>query len=576
MRFETVLNVALNDFGSDQQESYRTSLATLLGGTVSAANITLTVTSASVRVVSDVVTSGEASAQTIVSALTSQSTASLTSALGFPVVQIEAPTTYQRSAISPSPPPGCGVFDAQPPTPPPTPCPPGYEFSVGGETCQECPAGTYCVEGILRPCPPNTYSASTGAGDLSFCRSCPASTSSEIRSTSINDCICNPGSFFDATVEACEACPFHGTGTICPRAGMTVEDIILLPGYYRWRADVKDIRPCPNSARCEGNAAADSRLWEVVGRTEPTFGQELLDSALQAQLAPQLTPLGSSAGSSQGIVLRASSNSTTEIRLDNFIDVNGLYLRPVNGTKPAASLWGEAYCKRTLAGPYCQLCLDGSAAYYNADADECRECSATASSNPAMRAITLIGGAVLGGLWLLTSQACALKMVLMMSGGVKKPSRATRLLIRFSQIWLKDLEKLAAARKASGNLRELLSFMQIITNLDDVYLIRFPDSFTRLLNSMAGLVTITAPFPPLACVGVAGHIARLRLFSQTPAIVGAIIIAVYVAYGAISRRCKRARGRQKLPHTRQKQSMWRQMCATLQQTETDVLDAAPW
>ncbi len=66
---------------------------------------------------------------------------------------------------------------------------PGY-YSAGGVNAStqvaqsECPGGSYCLAGVIVPCPAGRWRSSFGAVDLSGCNDCPAGSFCGISTTS--------------------------------------------------------------------------------------------------------------------------------------------------------------------------------------------------------------------------------------------------------------------------------------------------------------------------------------------------------------------------------------------------------
>jgi hypothetical protein len=107
---------------------------------------------------------------------------------------------------------------------------PGYASSEGS-TLSICPAGTYCINGILATCPAGTYSASSGAGS---CTPCP------------------PDSFSTGGAFTCL--------TLCP-AGSFCDDGILTicaAGTYS-AAGARECTPCPSGTTSATGATTCSR-----------------------------------------------------------------------------------------------------------------------------------------------------------------------------------------------------------------------------------------------------------------------------------------------------------------------------
>ena len=128
--------------------------------------------------------------------------------------------------------------------------------------CLPCPLGHYCEDGIARSCPHNTYQPSVGAFSEAACRACPAMSTSDRASTSLDDCLCGVGFFMrparlgprgaEHGRDSCFMCPQPGTN--CSEVGMTVERLELSPGYWRNDSASVEVLPCPDSHREEDSA----------------------------------------------------------------------------------------------------------------------------------------------------------------------------------------------------------------------------------------------------------------------------------------------------------------------------------
>ena len=71
---------------------------------------------------------------------------------------------------------------------------------------------------------------------------CPEHMTAPFGATNVAQCICDVGYYMDHSF-ICRACP---VGTECLQTNSSLEDLKLLPRYWRWRSDVADVRPCDN------------------------------------------------------------------------------------------------------------------------------------------------------------------------------------------------------------------------------------------------------------------------------------------------------------------------------------------
>ena len=137
-------------------------------------------------------------------------------------------------------------FVSAPPAPPSQPCGPGTRANFTGAdattVCLPCPKGTYCTAGLLELCPLDTFGPREMASSKEDCDDCPEYTKSEPGSGSRSDCKCVPDYYNDLLEGSCERCP--NPGTRCNQSGTVVETIALEKGFWRWRLDSTDVRPC--------------------------------------------------------------------------------------------------------------------------------------------------------------------------------------------------------------------------------------------------------------------------------------------------------------------------------------------
>ena len=117
----------------------------------------------------------------------------------------------------------------------------------------DCPKGKWCTAGLVVDCPVDTYNNLTGQDFATACQLCPMNSyTAEEASTSMDDCICEPG-FYDSIAGPgvfCEICP---TGTDC-KGGATIDRLPLKPAFYRKSNTTIDVRKCPDAAsNCSTN-----------------------------------------------------------------------------------------------------------------------------------------------------------------------------------------------------------------------------------------------------------------------------------------------------------------------------------
>jgi hypothetical protein len=134
-----------------------------------------------------------------------------------------------------------------------------------------CPPGTYCRLGILYDCPVDTYSPLYELYERTGCLRCPVYSSSPPRSTSKEQCRCNLRYMKIGENEslACQKCP---VGANCSTIGVTLRELPLFPGYWRWRRDVADVKRCPGYSH--GSANTTGCAGHVTGAGEDEFGND--------------------------------------------------------------------------------------------------------------------------------------------------------------------------------------------------------------------------------------------------------------------------------------------------------------
>ena len=145
----------------------------------------------------------------------------------------------------------------------PTACPSGMfgrTVNLTSEAdCERCSPGSWCSSGRRIECGRGSYNNASGADDQSFCQYCPPnSNTAAAGQTSQADCECDAGYYArrrDGEL-SCSACP---VGADCSRAGVALEDLPLLRGYFRTSNSSADLRRCPdfgNASGCVGGVGA--------------------------------------------------------------------------------------------------------------------------------------------------------------------------------------------------------------------------------------------------------------------------------------------------------------------------------
>ena len=157
----------------------------------------------------------------------------------------------------------------------------------------DCPPGFWCSAGKAIPCVRNTFNELRNADDQSYCLPCPEnSITLEEGSTSFSDCVCARGFFGDTRLlpilhelramnqsrsdefrlNASRFCLHCVSGTACigsdenTGAGVTLETLPLLPGYWRNSPASLDIRSCGDNLAgvtpgCRGGAGEPCKDW---------------------------------------------------------------------------------------------------------------------------------------------------------------------------------------------------------------------------------------------------------------------------------------------------------------------------
>ena len=149
----------------------------------------------------------------------------------------------------------------------PTPCPAGTVGNATGLTlpteCSDCAQGMWCNAGEAIPCAQGTWSSATRASTIGVCVSCPEhSTTLQLASTELGSCRCEAGRYLqEADAEGtCVLCPQPGSR--CNAPGITLDSLMLAPGYWRSGNQSREPLLCPSY---RGVAGEERCVGGVVG-----------------------------------------------------------------------------------------------------------------------------------------------------------------------------------------------------------------------------------------------------------------------------------------------------------------------
>ena len=182
----------------------------------------------------------------------------------------------------------------------PTPCDAGRFGDETGlqskEECRRCEPGAWCSAGKAIACVPNTFNEELGADDQSACQPCPENAVTLSAGASrFEECVCARGYFADTRLlpalqrlraaelsteergaafrlNASRFCLNCVSGAACQardaatEAGVTLETLPLLPGYWRVSPGSLDIRSCGDNMPgttpgCKGGAGEPCKEW---------------------------------------------------------------------------------------------------------------------------------------------------------------------------------------------------------------------------------------------------------------------------------------------------------------------------
>ena len=122
---------------------------------------------------------------------------------------------------------------------------------------------------------------------------------------------------------------------------------------------------------------------------------------------------------------------------------------------------------------------------------------------------------------------------------------------KWLSMWWHTLVAFFRRFSVKEQMREILSFSQVLSNVQAVYDLRFPTTFLRVVGILGSLISFNPALPPLACLGIHGYAAELQFFMLAPFAVAAVLIVgslgktflFYVA--SLLRRCLSSLGRRK-------------------------------
>ena len=122
-----------------------------------------------------------------------------------------------------------------------------------------CMNGAVCIGGFSQPCPYNTYNQHAGQSGQLACTACPPnSVTNRTGANSESLCYCLAG-YFGVRRGGAMACEPCGLGSRCDSVGVQLEQMALLPGYWRFHQRTPDVRLCPGrvfdgTSSCLGGA----------------------------------------------------------------------------------------------------------------------------------------------------------------------------------------------------------------------------------------------------------------------------------------------------------------------------------
>jgi hypothetical protein len=296
----------------------------------------------------------------------------------------------------------------------------------------ECDAGKEIMNGVrCDSCSPGTYKPVPGNTKCTDCRSSPLPLAAKEDTTTATpgaklatDCVCKIGYYLVADEvsgqQSCKPCSStwrNGrVGTDCSVAGITLETLPILPGFFRQSTKAQVVRKCiaiDAEAACQGSQNASTAIrqrltLDVAAEDFDEAGFKLKLSALYG-VSPDEIEIAVAPGSLQMTVTIKTSAATAATGANGApapprLSTDELNQR-VSSTALAASTLGVGVSKMSAAqleiedaarcavgytGPYCAVCAIG---YHGGG--EGKTCIACADSgmDPTTQIAIQLGGA---------------------------------------------------------------------------------------------------------------------------------------------------------------------------------------
>jgi len=134
-------------------------------------------------------------------------------------------------------------------------------YGSNAGVCQDCTPGMYadgkgqtsCVN-----CPVDSYLSEPGASAKAECALCTAdrSTGAKVGSTNSSVCLCKRTAYYRDVKSECVKCPLGGDCSA--HDGLTLNQVVALPGYWRANATTDIFTDCKVAFSASLNASADA------------------------------------------------------------------------------------------------------------------------------------------------------------------------------------------------------------------------------------------------------------------------------------------------------------------------------
>ena len=257
---------------------------------------------------------------------------------------------------------------------------------------------------------------------------------------------------------ACMACPEHATTH--DHGAVDIVGCVCEKGFIADSlAATLTCLPCPPNALCGGLNTTSANIALELDHWRPS----------QQTIHPQPCPR-------RGLCANGVNGSTVGTTYDRFSD---------------------ATCApgRGVAGAYCLLCMEPSTHYFSAAANECQPCTDT---DTVFGVVTLCAAVVL-----------IIGAVLLTHHWFVQPQLGSM---------AQRIRTYAARISLRAKLRILISFAQIVSQLESVYDLRYPHEFRTLIGALS-IVNIDLSWLPglqLHCLGVRSLTSRLLVMTLAP------------------------------------------------------------